>query len=225
MGDRKPLLSYDIDDDAYEKLRRDVRRERVIDDTSQFHSDDFAAVSRGPKANGNGNDSSSNRTRNAFIAICVVIILVVVGVVIGLAVHAHHQNQQTPSPPEPAPTTPPVDEPGSVEIPPSGGEASIDLTFLCNVPFPNGTCRAVFGYENGAVEPLEVDAGSNNKIEPGPHDRGQRTQFDAGTRFGGATFLWNCATHSHAKWTLITAGIASVATAPHTHVACPPLPI
>lgn len=121
-----------------------------------------------------------------------------------------------------APGTPaPASEPsGLLPIP-------IELSFLCNVRFQNGTCRAVFGYDNPSDAFVTIPVGANNFIEPGPPNRGQREVFKPGFHFGGATFLWNCNIHVQARWTLRSGvqGDASVAIAPNASVTCPPVPI
>lgn len=125
----------------------------------------------------------------------------------------------TPSPPLPVVVT--------TEVPPFVNSATIDplvsLQFLCNVPFNNGTCRAIFSYTNTLVAALDVPVGVNNYVGPGPANRHQRTHFKSGTHTGGATFLWNCVSHLHAQWTLRTGGGVSVASAPRSLVACPSL--
>lgn len=121
-----------------------------------------------------------------------------------------------------APGTPaPANEPSGSLLTP------IELTFLCNVRFQNGTCRAVFGYDNPSDALVTIPVGANNFIEPGPPNRGQRETFKDGFHFGGATFLWNCNVHVQARWTLRSGvqGDASVAIAPNASVECPPVPI
>lgn len=104
---------------------------------------------------------------------------------------------------------------------------AISLEFLCNVPFGNGTCRAVFTYNNPNGEDTVVPAGSNNNVEPGPPNRGQRTSFRPGFHYGGATFLWNCAAHPYARWLVRSgpAGTASTAVALAAVEPCPEVPV
>lgn len=146
--------------------------------------------------------------------------------------HHHHQHTHQPTA---VPTTTTTVAPATTTgaTPPPATPASnpvllpIDLAFLCNVAFENGTCRAIFSYENPNAAVVSLPVGANNYIEPGPPGRGQRTEFKSGYHFGGATFLWNCEAHAQVRWTLRSGGSGSAtqSTAPQAAVDCPALPI
>lgn len=189
-------------------------------------------------------DSPNDPADRRLLLVCVVLgcCLLCGLVVVGIYFAATHAAAPAPpgtttAAPPSTTTTVPFTTGSTAEAPATGGPAgteepgvpdfAIDLAFLCNVPFGNGTCRSVFTYENPNPTALMLPAGSNNYVEPGPAARGQRTLFRDGFHYGGATFLWNCAAHNQARWTIRSGadGVASVAVAPAEAVACPPLPI
>jgi hypothetical protein len=103
--------------------------------------------------------------------------------------------------------------------------APVEVTFLCNWPFPNGTCLGVFSYNNPNGATVGVPIGANNYVEPGPADRGQKALFYPGLNYGAAAFLWNCEAHEQARWVLRSGGGVSAATAPQGLVECPEIPL
>jgi len=122
-------------------------------------------------------------------------------------------------------TAPQVSEPGDT---PQPIIAQVSLNFLCNHVLEGadaGQCLSVFSYDNPSGDVMHVPHGANNYVLPGPKSRGQTTAFSAGQRFGGASFKWDCQAHTQARWTLRSGGGVSVATAPRTHIECPPLPM
>jgi len=125
-------------------------------------------------------------------------------------------------------TTLPVPVPISTTAASVTALQAISLEFLCNVPFGNDTCRAVFTYNNPNDQDTVIAAGSsNNNVEPGPPNRGQPAVFKSGYHYGGATFLWNCAAHPYARWLVRSGpvGTASTAIALAAKEKCPPVPI
>ena len=103
----------------------------------------------------------------------------------------------------------------------------ISISSVCNVPFGNGTCRAVFSYENAQDYPVAIAVGENNHVSPGWQDRGQPQIFASGLRYGAVSFLWDCATNSHVHWTLRSglSNALTMASASSYAVDCPALPI
>jgi len=127
------------------------------------------------------------------------------------------------------PTTP---SPPIVSVPDSpaieGSQPLVELSFVCNHQFDEGEragkCLAVFSVDNPSGDVVSVEVGANNYVSPGALNLGQPTSFAAGTRYGGASFEWDCTTHMHARWTLRTGGGTTTATAPRAHKDCPKVP-
>ena len=104
--------------------------------------------------------------------------------------------------------------------------AAVDLTFVCNVPYGNGTCRAVFSYENPADHAVHVPVGARNFVEPGPLDRGQATVFAPGMHYGAVSFTWNCREHAMARWNVRPSPVYTDTVVVGAALrSCPPLPL
>ena len=97
----------------------------------------------------------------------------------------------------------------------------VELTFLCNLRFANGTCRSYFTVENSGAAAITVTVGADNFVEPGPDARGQPTVFAPDIGRGAASFLWNCHRYEQARWTVRTNDVATVAVAPRQPILCP----
>lgn len=196
----------------------------------------YSGVEREPLVGQAASSSSSKRWMYILFAVgCLVLSgLVVVLIVTQVGKHHPHTHAPTPEPTTAATTVGTTTAPATAtpasrptSAPASVTAAPVQLTFLCNVPFGNTTCRAVYSYENPNAVAVTVPVGANNYIEPGPPGRGQRTVFKSGFHFGGATFLWNCQAHAQARWALRSLGVGnepSIASAPQTAVTCPRVP-
>lgn len=105
-------------------------------------------------------------------------------------------------------------------------QEAVALQLLCNVRFENGTCRAIVTYQNDNDSPITVPHGPNNYVSPGNPNLNQRTLFKIGLNYGGATFLWDCASHDEVVWTLRSGGrgVAMTAIIPAEERECPPVP-
>lgn len=112
--------------------------------------------------------------------------------------------------------------PGATPVQP----ADISINLLCNKPFGNGTCRAVFTYENTLAVPVAIEVGEGNRVTPGWPDRGQPQIFAPGLRYGAATFLWDCASNAHVHWVVRSglSGMIATASASAYALECPGLP-
>ncbi len=208
--------------------------------TTKTRSVDYRAYVRPSEANGNDGEEevpppppAPQRTNPLWYAFCCCVCLVCTAIFVIIVVAATQSgstHEPTPSPTAMQALTFSPPPPTNVALAPvsSGGQSTstplVELSFVCNVPFNNGTCRAVFTYNNALSTPLRVAVGAKNHIGPGPANRQQRTSFKSGYHFGGATFLWNCVAHRRAEWTVESGGAQSTAQAPHTFVACPPIP-
>lgn len=179
-----------------------------------------------------GDITSGKVIGGCFVVLCLATVVTIV--VLALTGHFDKTPTPSPTPAPPGPVAVTTTHVSTTLAPATSAPADsslllvpIELVFRCNVRFENGTCRAVFDYETPSNVAVSVPIGADNYIEPGPPNRGQRELFKAGYHFGGATFLWNCAAHVQARWTLRSAvdGGSSVAIAPNTHVECPPVPV
>ncbi len=183
-----------------------------------------------------------------YCACCVGLLLLTTVIVLAVKSH-HHDNTPAPNVTVPvitATTVPPLAETdaatqpqttttttiATTQPPATVGEtpvhpADVTIELLCNVPFGNGTCRAIFSYENARNVPLAIPVGENNHISPGWQDRGQPKIFASGLRYGAASFLWDCAASSHVHW-IVRSGLSNaltMASASSYAVDCPALPI
>lgn len=242
MAAKKPAFDFDLSDEEERKIKK--RSVKVI--TVANRSNDYQAVSRvdppyGAEEADDGVPPPVKSTKRsapptALRYLCgIIICLACVGLIVCVIVAAANSaaaatttttavattTVATTAAPPTAPPPPPV----SVS---EDGAPAVELTFLCNHVLQgddDGYCLAVFSFDNPSGEVVQVPIGANNFVEPGPHDRGQLETFAAGTRFGGAAIRWNCVEHLHARWTLRSGDGTSVATAPRTHLECPPLPL
>jgi hypothetical protein len=206
--------------------------------TPANRSKDYSVASRVEEAEPllkSGAEEGGSRTRT-YVCCAILLILITIGVVVAAIVlsHSNHNDDTTTTTMVVTTTAPVVSVPDATE--PANkeeqqveeGQGQVSLQFLCNHVLEGnqaGNCLAVFSYDNPSGEVVNVERGSNNFVEPGPQDVGQTTTFAAGQRFGGASFKWNCQTHTQARWTVRSGSGVSVATAPQTHIDCPPLPI
>ena len=250
-GERRLLkkLNFDLDDD--EERRVDKHVAKIV--TAADRSKDFMAITRaGPDAPLRGDEAAAaaeakkrqhrrvqSSGRSGLVCIAALLVLLCVGGLIALIIWAAVSSSDAASTTTTTTVAPvSVGTTGDVatEAPAAtlpvvsggGGDPIVELTLLCNHVLTGddeGYCLAVFSYDNPSGEVVTVLHGADNYIEPGPHNRGQPEVFAAGTRFGGAAVRWNCASHLHARWTLTSGGASSVATAPRTHLECPPLPL
>ena len=214
--------------------------------TTANRSKDFSVASRVEEAEPllkSGTQHLSGRSKT-YICCAVVLTMVIVGVVvaaIAISTSNNHDDNSTNDDDDsittmiatttvPMAAVPDATEPATKEEQHAedGGTGQVSLQFLCNHVLEGnqaGNCLAVFSYDNPSGEVVNVERGANNFVEPGPQDIGQTSTFAAGQRFGGASFKWNCETHTQARWTVRSGGGVSVATAPQTHIDCPPLPL
>ena len=104
--------------------------------------------------------------------------------------------------------------------------ADISIELLCNVPFSNGTCLAVFTYDNALSVPIAIEVGERNLVTPGWPDRGQPQLFAPGERYGGVSFLWDCTDNTRVHWVVRSGASNMIASASASAYAveCPEVP-
>ena len=230
MKNRKKYNFEQTRDDEKERTALRAETYKVI--TAEKTSSDYQAYTAktGPKEGQKAAAPPKSPSYRLCLAlICGVVCITVIVLAIFLGINAGSSTSPTPAPPMVSTTLTPgpiATEGPEVESALNATDPVVVITLRCNHAFGNGTCVAVFNYDNPTGSALVVEAGANNLVEPGAEDVGQTQLFAAGSFFGGASFVWDCAAHLHARWTLrAEGGAASVATAPHTHLACPPLPM
>ena len=75
-------------------------------------------------------------------------------------------------------------------------------------PAPDGSIRVSFGYLNrNSKEELDIPVGPNNRIEPGPPDRGQPTHFEAKRDVGLFTVTLPKGSRQEITWSLTAHGV------------------
>lgn len=188
--------------------------------TDDDRANDYARYTRAA-----GIDERDEREKRAAFTpvLCCFVFLVVAVIATAIIVPTVALNNRAASPsPTPSPTPMPTQDAGSVVSSAAThvvAAAPIELEFVCNQHFANGTCRAFFSYTNRSPAPLIVERGINNAAVPGAANRGQRTHFDVGTHFAADTIDWNCASHASIERVVLTA----TARATRVAVACPSL--
>jgi hypothetical protein len=99
-------------------------------------------------------------------------------------------------------------------------EKELTPVFECAAPNSDGTFTAFFGYSNETGSPMTIPAGSRNKIEPSPADRGQPVQFSVGRHVAvfsvrmesGENVTWHIGTkHADATSSVLCAAPAELA--------------
>jgi len=167
----------------------------------------------------------SRKTRACFLALAILVSFTTISIILGaLALGGAFTTTTASTTMTTVPPTVPS-EPVSTTAPESSGMPDVDVTLRCNEPFNNGTCLAVFNYENPGSEAIEVPVGANNYAEPGAPDRNQTDTFPVGYWYGAVAIEWPCATQESLRWILTTPGGVSVATATAATITCGALPI
>ena len=74
-------------------------------------------------------------------------------------------------------------------------------------PLPDGTIAAAFGYFNrNYEEEVRIPVGPNNRVQPGPQDRGQPTYFFPRRHIGFFVIKLSAGTSTDTTWTLSSRG-------------------
>ena len=189
---------------------------------------------------------------NVIYVVFIIVLVISLGTIITIIAVSTASSSPTPAPepsPTDAPTPPPTVLPTTapptsapVANPTQGARlnllpADVQTSFLCNMNFGNGTCRAVVHYTNTKTTAVTVPTGTNNYIvkhgligsQTVALNYGQPTVFQPGTHYGGASFLWPCSlVNPRVEWVLKTGPLLSKRTSKteivRAHHECPALP-